>query len=283
MNEPKATACHQCDSKFTARAFGLECSKCAHSKCQKCGDFDRKTRDFFIGPGSVYEFVCKMCRDTNQDDSNSRLPSPKHKASINQKRCKSCPNCDSLGKEVSALKDIIGSLSAKLDELTRSFAANKMSSSTPTNVRLQTLEVIQDKEDRSRNLIITGIEEPEEEEPSKTVADIVGKLGLDASGLHDIRRLGKPRVGGRPRPIRATAIDCESRDRFVRAGHILKSIDNPAKILPDRTVEERDQVNDLYSEAKSRNSKAKGSKNGKIWAVIGKLKPRLKQIDLSES
>jgi len=120
-----------------------------------------------------------------------------------------------------------------------------------------------------------------EEETSEIVSGILIDAGAGKITLNDVRRIGAKKDTGKPRPIRAIVQDKDTRDRLVQSGRNLKIKGISAMILPDRSQVEREKINELYEEASKRNA-TKPAKNGKIWAVVKKLKPRLRQIEPSK-
>ena len=192
---------------------------------------------------------------------------------------------DDMRAELAELRVIISALTARLDALMEVNSDNRPSTTTTgtssasqrLNVnRMETLKLMQDIEGRDRNLIITGVAEEEDEE----ISNILINAGAGKITLNDARRIGAKKDTEKPRPIRAAVHDKDTRDRLVQSGRNLKSKGNPAMILPDRSRAEREQINDMYQEA-SRRNESQPAKNGKVWAVVGKLKPRLRQIDPS--
>ena len=228
-------------------------------------------------------FVCSKCRPTAFD-------SPKEDRSLE------------LEAKVRELNEKFNDLTTKFDHLLQRCASFESSNPTPlvsdkksfaeivkgskelkTQNRFAALEMLQERENRDKNLIIHGCEEGLNED-----AQVVAKELLSAAGLYDVTptsvvRLG-PKKDGKIRPLRAILHDKETRDQCVKAGRVLGEKKIKARFLPDRTPEERQQINSLFKEAKERNVEGhkKAPKKGFLWMVMDKLHPHLLQVPIRE-
>ena len=143
----------------------------------------------------------------------------------------------------------------------------------------ETVGKTQDFEGRERNLVITGVIENGEQELEEQVKKILEETEEVIPKVICSTRIGARWSVGKPRPIRITLSDKESRDCLIRAGRVLQVKGISARLMPDRTKAERKHIDELHKEAKKRNIENVPTM-GKVWAVIGKLKPRLKLIDV---
>ena len=130
--------------------------------------------------------------------------------------------------------------------------------------------------------MIYGIEE-DDSLPKTNSIDLFKETGVEISDSDVIKafRVGL-KVEGKNRPIKATVRSKELRDSIVWESRKLK---DKKWILPDRSQEERKRVKELVEESKKRNGSEDENmrpKNGMKWAVVGKLRPTLVEIEIKK-
>lgn len=108
------------------------------------------------------------------------------------------------------------------------------------------------EEDRSKNLMVYGVKELENEDVDKLVSNIMSVLG-EKPRVVERRRIGAPR-SDRPRPIRVTLTSGDFVRQILRKSGNLKKSENHKTtfIEPDRSVAERVEHRKLVSELKKR-------------------------------
>ena len=100
---------------------------------------------------------------------------------------------------------------------------------------------VSDKEDRSRNVIIYGVEDEENEKLKQKVETILEEIG-EKPVLKDFGRVGVKRSDVKtPRPIKFTLSNSDHVNQVLRSARQLHSKEGyrSVYICPDRTVEER--------------------------------------------
>ena len=100
---------------------------------------------------------------------------------------------------------------------------------------------VSDKEDRSRNVIIYGVEDEENEKLKQKVETILEEIG-EKPVLKDFGRVGVKRSDVKtPRPIKFTLSNSDHGNQVLRSARQLHSKEGyrSVYICPDRTVEER--------------------------------------------
>ena len=108
------------------------------------------------------------------------------------------------------------------------------------------------EEDRSKNLIVYGVEESKSEDVDVIVADIMEIVG-EKPRIVERRRIGLPR-SGRQRPIRVTLTSGDVVQQILRKSGNLKKSANHSRtyIESDKTVSERAEHRKLVDELKKK-------------------------------
>ena len=109
-------------------------------------------------------------------------------------------------------------------------------------------------EDRSKNLVVFGVPEEEEENVDSRVKLLLDKLD-EKPRITDCGRIGQSKPGV-PRPIRFKVSSSDTVYQILRKAKLLKDAEgyNRVFICPDRTVEERISRQKLVTELKEKRS-----------------------------
>ena len=157
------------------------------------------------------------------------------------------------------------------------------------NDNAKVIKIVEEKLQRDCNLIFHGIEESYKEDIEKKISPIIDSLEVETSTekilLKDLRRLGskKDTTEKKPRPIRVTVQNRESRDAIVLKARELSwngyGYGN-IYVTIDRSVEERKKLKTLIEEAKRRNEDQAEelAKQYDRWQVVGKINPYLRKV-----
>lgn len=84
-----------------------------------------------------------------------------------------------------------------------------------------------DTERRASNVIITGVEENDEEESAKTVEKILEEIGCEDIKTTKVERLGRLSETNKKRPIKVTFNDTNNRNKVLSSAKKLKQSQNP--------------------------------------------------------
>ena len=141
---------------------------------------------------------------------------------------------------------------------------------TPDTLTTVVRKVVE-HEDRSKNVMIFGLPEEEEEKLNDKVIDVLEKIGerprLDAC------RLGKKKVGGKGRPVKVTLSNSAFISQILRKARNLKTTAEYQSVFisPDLTPEERTKQRELILELKKRTAEAPDMRHyirgGKVFSV----------------
>ncbi len=130
---------------------------------------------------------------------------------------------------------------------------------------------IKDSEDRSRNLMIHGLTEKENEDLKSTVIDLFS--GLGEKPMFSIPcRIGIA-DGGKVRPVKIALTSTTVVTGLLRKSHLLRHMEGYSKVYisPDRTKEERtmrkELVDDLRSMRKEKPNLKFAIRNGKVVSI----------------
>ena len=108
-----------------------------------------------------------------------------------------------------------------------------------------------DSEDRSRNIIVYGVEESDSEVLPEKVSDILQEIG-EKPAVTDCCRIGFKRVKTAVRPVKFTVRSPDVANQLLRKAKLLRSKEGfkSVYISPDRTVSERRAFKKLLEELK---------------------------------
>jgi hypothetical protein len=108
------------------------------------------------------------------------------------------------------------------------------------------------KDDRSKNLIVFGVEEEQEEAVEQRVIDILAHLD-EKPRIRECSRVGTPKQGA-TRPVRFTLSSSDLAHQILRKAAQLRSVDGCKNIYisPDRTFEQRLAHRTLVEELKKK-------------------------------
>ena len=141
----------------------------------------------------------------------------------------------------------------------------KESTSGQTQITSETLKSVvkntMQEEDRSKNLIVFGLVEQENEDLQSSIGEVFSQLGVKP--ISDLSRVGKSGNKERPRPVKVV-LSCASTARSVL--YQARKLKNSEKfksvfIRPDRTLEERATHKQLIEEVKNRRKFDPGKKH----------------------
>ena len=130
------------------------------------------------------------------------------------------------------------------------------------------VKTVSDKEDRTRNVVIYGLEESNEESLEEEVANVLKQIE-EKPVIRDCCRVGIRKPDSK-RPIKFTLRSSDMVNQILRKAKILRTKEgyNSIYISPDRTVEERRAYKKLLEELHSKritdSSKVHYIKNNKI-------------------
>ena len=122
---------------------------------------------------------------------------------------------------------------------------------------------VSDKEDRSRNVIIYGVEEEENEKLKQKVETILVEIG-EKPVLKDFGRVGVKKSDVKsPRPIKFTLSNSDHVNQVLRSARQLHSKEGyrSVYICPDRTAEERRAHKKLMELLKEKRAAEKAASN----------------------
>ena len=130
---------------------------------------------------------------------------------------------------------------------------------------------VSEVEDRSKNVILFGLEETENENISANVCEVFKELNEKPKVV--AKRIGKKGGTNTIRPVKVTLTTSGSAHQILKKSSILRTIEKFQKvyICPDRTVEQRAEHKILVLELKNRiiqePDKHHYIKNGKMFSV----------------
>ena len=151
---------------------------------------------------------------------------------------------------------------------------------------------MKDKEARSENIVVYGVEESKEadaekrkEEDERKVKEIADEIGVEIKGLIEVKfRAGKKdETEGKIRPMIVKMTDEETRAKMLDNARKLGRKENWKKVFlsPDLTWKQREEARNeekrLKDDAEKRNEEAaknEGANEGK-WVVVGKRGARM--------
>lgn len=143
---------------------------------------------------------------------------------------------------------------------------------------------MKEREDRSGNIVVYGMEESKEEkreerdkEDEAKVRVMAREMGVEVKGEVAVKfRAGKMKEDGSPRPLIVSITDEETREKMMDQARFLARRDGWSRVYvqPDMTPKQRDeakkQEDDLKKEAEEKTEEAKKEgKKGK-YAVVGR-------------
>ena len=139
-----------------------------------------------------------------------------------------------------------------------------------------------EREKRSANLIIYGINEPnvetQKEDDESFVSTLLEKIGV-AQRPKNIHRLGQ-RAEGKTRPVKLVLASENEKDTIMARLGNLKNADDPYRkvsIREDYTIEEREMVRDMVKQAAEKND----AENTREWKVRGTPKTGLRLVRIT--
>ena len=139
-----------------------------------------------------------------------------------------------------------------------------------------------ERERRSANLIIYGIEEKSTDDPKEQDKDFISSL-LEKIGVaqrpKQIFRLGKK--GDKTRPVKITMENEDDKDTIMARLGSLKNAEDmfrKVSVREDYTLEEREMVREMVKKAEAKND----ADNTNEWKVRGTPKTGLKVVRITK-
>ena len=165
---------------------------------------------------------------------------------------------DTVQEEIKSYSEAVGSQNSKMEAI-----------KVEESVKLAVKTAIQE-DDRSKNVMIFGLAETENEQISSRVADLFGKLGENTRV--SASRVGVKKSGSAPsfRPVKCTLTSSTAVHQVLLKSRNLKLFDTYKSVFicPDRTPEERAARRALVAELKAANTK---QPNHKHYIKHGKI------------
>lgn len=134
----------------------------------------------------------------------------------------------------------------------RDVVTGSSSNVSSANVEIAVKKAVQEEE-RSRNVMLFGVEENDDIETETAVENLFLSIG-EKPRISDCSRIGNKSTSGPPRPIKVSMASAESAVQVQASGRRLR--DNPDTkrvfIAPDRTREEREERRKLVEIVRAR-------------------------------
>ena len=110
-----------------------------------------------------------------------------------------------------------------------------------------------DRDDRSRNVKIYGVEEADQEMLSDKVSEILQEIG-EKPTVQDCCRVGLKKGTITPRPVKFSLSSSDLVDQVLRKARLLRTKEGfqSVSVCPDRSVEERRAYKRLIEELKKK-------------------------------
>ena len=168
---------------------------------------------------------------------------------------------DTVQEEIKSYSEAVGSQNSKIEAI-----------QVEESVKLAVRSAIRE-DDRSKNVMIFGLAETENEQISNKVADLLNELGENTRV--SASRVGVKKSGSTPghRPVKCTLTSTTAVHQILLKSRQLKLLDNYKSVFicPDRTPEERAARRALVAELKAANTKQPNHKHyikhGKVHSI----------------
>ena len=149
-----------------------------------------------------------------------------------------------LAEKNRTIEKLVGSVQSTVQEELKSYATvvKKSCNESLAPARIQAvMRKVSSEEDRSRNLIVYGLDEAAEENTEEAVLTVIEHTG-EKPKLVTCRRLGE-RSAGKGRPIRVTFQSGEMARCVLTKSAKLRQVEGYSRVYlsPDRTVEQRQE------------------------------------------
>lgn len=159
---------------------------------------------------------------------------------------------------ISQKNEELGQVSKTVETEMKSFSSvlqkNCSSALSPRNIATA-VKSVKKQEDRSKELVVFGVQEEEGECLDKKVVKLLENLD-EKPRVTDCVRIGRSAAGDKVRPIRFSVRNSEQVHNILRKAKLLKDVEGykSVYISPNRTVEERISRQKLVSELKKKRS-----------------------------
>ncbi len=244
--------CPVCGNPVSDEEKGIECDDCHSWWHAGCANLTVKEYEIITKKSKYLKFCCDNCVDNDRPKENA------------------------LQAQLSMMTTMFSTMQQTqlkiLDRLEKLESNQKIDSKIEDMVDSKIKEAILDtreREERKLNLIITNIREPEGaslEDKKKSDKEEVNRLIEEITDekviISDPIRLGRVNIGTRPRLLRITVQNEESKFKILKNAAKLNRQKDPSKriyINPDYSVREREAHKKLRQELRER--QAKGEQN----------------------
>lgn len=277
--------CGKCDLEVSC---GVACNSCDvwfHDKC-----VDGMTREYFDNCKKAQElfgftaFLCKICKKVFNilnkalKDVKSDLKSMEDRVMVLEQEK------EVLAQKLEKIEKGTEVVTVRVEEVVKEVATGMEKAKEEVKKDVKT--EMSNRDEKSSNIVIYGMEETKEEDEEKwrdgelkKLTEISEQIGLhvDSKAAFKIMfRAGKPREeGAKPRPLIVKVMDDETRVRIHQNAPRLSRADKFRRVFisPDLTVQQRDQDREAEAarkeEAATKTNQAKNEGRRVKYVVVG--------------
>ena len=267
-NTPAATpedeeTCLCCQKQFTRRDTCVQCFLCelwSHTKCSGLSAECMKVLGSKKNEG--VSWTCRACKSFAVKYSKANL------------------QIETRLKNLEERLDSVEKLKENMEELDRKF--ENLKAAPPTDDANTVFEELRERDSRKENLLIYDLPEPQansgdqrKEMDRNRAKDVLGKLNVRVQDedLKFMTRLGRYDEN-KTRPALIGIPNSNLRERILSKAYQLNSMNEPynsLRITRDLTKKQREEENNLKTEAEKRNEEMpEEEKKNFQWKVVGK-------------
>ena len=173
------------------------------------------------------------------------------------------------------IEKLVGSVQSTVQEELKSYATvvKKSCTASLAPAKLQAaMKKVSNEEDRSRNLIIYGLEETDDDENTEEAVLSVIQHTEEKPKLVSCRRLGETKME-KGRPIKVTFVTGEMARCVLAKSAMLRNVEGYSRVYlsPDRTVEQRQERKKLLGVLKEKRANCPEKKFGIRRGVVTEM------------
>ena len=281
----KKNPCGHCKEECKS-GTGIPCGFCEswfHSKC-----IDGMTPEFVetcdkmnkLFGGSA--FLCVICRKLASKINKSMRDLEKKMAEMEDEMKRADLEHKTLVAKVEKMESNSDQVKDKVTDMKKEMESGMEKAKKEMKDEMESER--KEREERSENLVIYGMEESNEEEAEerkehdkKKMAELAEEVGVEVKGVVEVKyRAGKKNEDGRPRPMIVKVEDEETRAKLLSNARRLAGKEAWRRVFvsPDLTWQQREEAREeerkLRREAERKNDEAKNAgRTGGKFVVIG--------------
>ena len=247
--------CLHCKKEVKREERSVQCQTCQFWVHTKCQDISDELFNILANP-EAYGGVCWNCDSCLA--SSARL---ERTVVAFEARVKEVENVTA--RTASELKRVDANVAQLRRELEEEKAKNRQAAER-MDYRYVTRDELREREARKLNVIMHRVEEPgaeyrtgetRKEKDMEECAIIMAKLGMEKEGKEEVkhcRRIGE--IGDLPRPMVVVLRTEDVRRKLLERARNLKDTEyNDVGIVPDLTIQQRKEEQDMQVEVERRN------------------------------